>query len=496
MEQLLTAAQMRAADEATIESGISSRELMERAAKAALSVLKKDFDTSLVLFLCGSGNNGGDGLAMARFFAQKGGLARVIYLGKLTESGAPDTSCMSEECAKQFSLLPPSVEICTDLKTDDATAAVDAVFGIGLTRPIQGRAAEAIIALRSTEIPVLALDIPSGIHADTGAILGTALPARQTVAIAAKKWGHMLYPGASFCGEITVADIGIYTENCNGYLVKKSDISDLPPRPARAHKGTFGRVLVIGGCVGMSGAGFLAAKAAMRAGAGLVEIFAPTENRIIYQTQLPEALLTLYDPEQFDEGLLLSALSRADAVAIGMGLSQSEAARRIVTCTLANATAPLIADADALNLIANDPALLALCYGRTHPTVLTPHLGEMSRLSGLPIAELTADMPRNALLYAKNSGTVLVMKDARTVVSNGERLFLNSYGNSGMATGGSGDVLAGVIASFAAQGASPTDAARLGVLVHALAGDAAAASYGNRGMIASDIIEKLCEVLA
>ena len=495
MEQLLTAAQMRDADNTTIQSGIPSRELMERAAHAALSVLEEHFDTSLVLFLCGSGNNGGDGLAMARFFAKKGGNARVIYLGKLTESGAPDTSCMSEECARQFSLLPPSVEICTDLKTDDATAAVDAVFGIGLTRPIQGRAAEAIIALRSTKIPVLALDIPSGIHADTGTILGTALPARQTVAIAAKKWGHMLYPGASFCGEITVADIGIYTENCNGYLVKKSDISDLPPRPARAHKGTFGRVLVIGGCVGMSGAGFLAAKAAMRAGAGLVEIFAPTENRIIYQTQLPEALLTLYDPEQFDESLLLCALSRADAVAIGMGLSQSEVARRIVTCALANATTPLIADADALNLIAKDPALLALCYGRTHPTVLTPHLGEMSRLSGLPIAEIAANMPQNALLYAKNSGTVLVMKDARTVVSDGERSFLNAYGNSGMATGGSGDVLAGVIASFAAQGASPTDAARLGVLAHALAGDAAAATYGNRGMIASDIIEKLCEVL-
>jgi NAD(P)H-hydrate epimerase len=495
MEQLLTAAQMRTADEATIHSGIPSRELMERAARAALSVLEESFDTSLVLFLCGSGNNGGDGLAMARFFAEKGGKARVIYLGKLTEKGLPDTNCMSEECARQFSLLPSSVELCTDLKTDGATAAVDAVFGIGLTRPIQGRAAEAIIALRSTEIPVLALDIPSGIHADTGAILGTALPARQTVAIAAKKWGHMLYPGASFCGEITVADIGIYTENCNGYLVKKSDIADLPPRPARAHKGTFGRVLVIGGCVGMSGAGFLAAKAAMRAGAGLVEIFAPAENRIIYQTQLPEALLTLYDPEQFDESLLLSALSRADAVAIGMGLSQSEVARRIVTCALANTTVPLIADADAVNLMANDPSLLALCYGRTHPTVLTPHLGEMSRLSGLPIAELTADMPQHALLYAKNSGTVLVMKDARTVISDGERLFLNPYGNSGMATGGSGDVLAGVIASFAAQGASPTDAARLGVLAHALAGDAAAATYGNRGMIASDIIEKLCEVL-
>lgn len=495
MEQLLTAAQMRAADEATIQSGIPSRELMERAARAALSVLEKSFDTSLVLFLCGSGNNGGDGLAMARFFAERGGNARVIYLGKLSETGLPDIDCMSEECRRQFSLLPSSVEVCSDLKSKEATAAVDAIFGIGLTRPIEGRVAEAINALRATAIPVLALDIPSGIHADTGAVLGTALPAKQTVAIAAKKWGHMLYPGTSFCGEITVADIGIYAENCDGHVVKKSDIFNLPPRPARAHKGTFGRVLVIGGSVGMSGAGFLAAKAAMRAGAGLVEIFAPTENRIIYQTQLPEALLTLYNSEQFDESLLLSALSRSDAVAIGMGLSQSETARRIVTCALANTRVPLIADADALNLMASDPSLLALCYGRTHPTILTPHLGEMSRLSGRSIAELTANMPHHALSFAKNSGTVLVMKDARTIISDGDQLFLNPYGNSGMATGGSGDVLAGVIASFAAQGAAPTDAARLGVLAHALAGDAAAATYGNRGMIASDIIEQLCEVL-
>ena len=495
MEQLLTAVQMRAADEATIRSGTSSRELMERAARAALSVLEESFDTSLVLFLCGSGNNGGDGLAMARFFAQKGGRARVIYLGKLTEKGLPDTNCMSEECARQFSLLPRTVEVCTEVNTDGATAAVDAIFGIGLARPIEGKAAETIQKIRATAIPVLAIDIPSGIDADTGAIMGTALPARHTVAIAARKWGHLLYPGASLCGEITVADIGIRADGCNGYMVQKSDILDLPTRPTRAHKGTFGRVLVIGGSVGMSGAGFLAAKAAMRAGAGLVEIFAPKQNRVIYQTQLPEALLTLYDPDQFDEALLLSALSRADAVAIGMGLSQSECARRMVSIALASAKVPLIADADALNLMASDPALLALCYGRFYPTILTPHLGEMSRLSGQSIATLTADIPQNALSFAKNSGAVLVMKDARTVISNGETLFLNPYGNSGMATGGSGDVLAGVIASFSAQGASPTDAARLGVLAHALAGDAAAATYGNRGMIASDIIEKLCEVL-
>ena len=245
----------------------------------------------------------------------------------------------------------------------------------------------------------------------------------------------------------------------------------------------------------MSGAAYFAAKAALRAGAGLVEIFAPHDNRIIYQTQLPEALLTLYDPNALDETVLKAAISRADAVAIGMGLTQSEAAARMVACTLKNADVPVIADADALNLISQDPALMAHCATRTAPTVLTPHLGEMSRLTGIPVPLLAVDLPKHAEAYAKACGAIVALKDARTVISDGESLYLNTYGNSGMATGGSGDVLAGVIASFAAQGASPMDAARLGVLAHALAGDAAMERCGNHGLMASDIIDGLCRVL-
>ena len=495
MSELLTAAEMRAADEETIQGGIPSRTLMERAAKAALEVLEREFDTTLVLFLCGNGNNGGDGLAMARFFAEKGGRARVIYQGQLTEQGAPDPAFMSTECARQLSLLPDTVELCTTLDTAGATAAVDALFGIGLTRPIEGVQRACIEALRATAIPVLALDIPSGVHANTGAILGTALPAAHTVTMAAHKWGLHLYPGASLCGRITVADIGIHVNTPGGHLMKKSDLTALPSRHARAHKGTFGRVLIMGGSVGMSGAGYFAAKAALRAGAGLVEICAPLDNRIIYQTQLPEALLTLYDPRQEDEQAWLAAISRADAVAIGMGLSQSQVARRMVTCALSATHAPLILDADALNLIAADPLLSDLCKHRTAPTVLTPHLGEASRLTGLPIPMLTSDLPTHARALARRWNAVWVMKDARTVVSDGQQLFLNTFGNSGMATGGSGDVLAGIIASFAAQGATALDAARLGVLAHALAGDAAMQQYGNHGLMASDIIEGLCRVL-
>ncbi|MBQ7971690.1 MAG: NAD(P)H-hydrate dehydratase, partial [Clostridia bacterium] len=316
-----------------------------------------------------------------------------------------------------------------------------------------------------------------------------------TVAIAALKWGHLLYPGAALCGEITTVDIGIDAQCSKGKLLEKDMLAQLPPRPARAHKGTFGRVLTIGGSVGMSGAAYFAAKAALRAGCGLSEIFTPADNRIIYQTQLPEALLTLYDPNNLDTSLLLAALSRADAVALGMGLSQSETAKEIVALVLKHAEVPLIVDADALNLIAEDPKLHRLCIDRCAPTVLTPHLGEMSRLCRVDIPSLAAHMVQHAKVLATQSKAILVMKDARTLITDGDIVYLNPYGNSGMATGGSGDVLAGVIAALAAQGASPIDAARLGVLAHALAGDAAHEQYGNHGLMASDIIDGLCRVL-
>ena len=495
MHEILTAAEMRAADERTIQSGTPSRTLMERAAGAALQVLKEQFDIACTLFLCGSGNNGGDALAMARFLAEENHRVRVLYLGALDSKGAPDTAKMSVECARQYSLLPASATLQTTLDLTDVTAVVDGIFGIGLTRPIEEPIKGVIEAVRASSLPVLALDIPSGINADNGAVMGIALPAKHTVSMAAEKWGHYLYPGTMLCGILTVADIGIYAENYKGNLMTKSDIYAIPPRPPRAHKGTYGRVLVIGGAVGMSGAAYFSAKAALRAGAGLVEIFAPQENRIIYQTQLPEALLTLYDPEALDESLLKAAISRADAVAIGMGLTQSETAARMVACALTNVDVPLIVDADALNLIAQNPTLTAHCAVRTAPTILTPHLGEMSRLTGAPVPLLAADLPKHAEAYAKAYGAIVVLKDARTVVSDGETLYLNTYGNSGMATGGSGDVLAGVIASFAAQGASPMDAARLGVLAHALAGDDAMKRCGNHGMMASDIIDGLCHVL-
>ena len=495
MSVILTAAQMRAADEKTINGGVPSQTLMERAARAALQVLEERFDTTHTLILCGSGNNGGDGLAMSRFLAEKGKKVSVLYFGKRLADGTPDTAAMSTECARQFSLLPTKVCQQSELQTSGVTAVVDAVFGIGLCRPIEGALAEVLRAIAATAIPVLALDIPSGIHANNGQLLGVALPAKITVAIAAAKWGHFLYPGAHFCGEIKVVDIGIYADAPSAHIVRKSDLLELPSRPARAHKGTFGRVLVIGGSVGMSGAAYFSAKAALRAGAGLVEIFAPSENRIIYQTQLPEALLTLYDPQKFDEAQLIAAIKRADAIAIGMGLGQNDLTYQMLALALEHSTVPMVIDADALNVLSLSPALRELCSVTKTPKILTPHLGEASRLLSQLVPVIAQDLPHFSKQLSQTLSVVTVLKDARTVITDGTQSYLNTYGNSGMATGGSGDVLAGVIASFAAQGATAINAARLGVTAHALAGDAALEACGNHGLMASDIIDGLCRVL-
>ncbi len=495
MSMILTAAEMKAADEKEISCGTPSRVLMERAAKAALAVLKAHFSTERVLFLCGGGNNGGDGLAMARFFAEEGGNALVCYAGAW-KNGAPDTQKMSAECAVQLSLLPKNVPVQRELALDGVTAVADALFGIGLTRDIEGERADLIQRINASGIPVLAVDIPSGVDADNGAVRGVAIRAAHTVSMAAYKFGHFLFPGTLLCGKLHLADIGIPVPQDAARLPEECDLSRLPPRPARAHKGTFGRVLVIGGSYAMSGAAYLAAKAAYRAGAGLVEILAPEANRVIYQTQLPEALLTLYDPENLDKNALRAAIDRADAIAIGMGLGNAPVVTKLVDTVLACAKVPVVVDAEALNELARGGEIRARLSVCKAPLILTPHLGEAARLFACSIPQIAADPVGIATQMARSLAAVTVLKDARTVITDGVHLSLNAKGNSGMATGGSGDVLAGVIAAFLAAGVPPFTAAELGVLTHAMAGDAAKELHGSHGLMASDIIDALSCVLS
>ena len=274
----------------------------------------------------------------------------------------------------------------------------------------------------------------------------------------------------------------------------KQDLALLPPRPQNGHKGTFGRVLIVGGSLCMSGAGYLAARAALRAGCGLCEIFCPWENRVIYQTQLPEALLTCYTQEEPAKPLP-TALDRADAVAFGMGLAQGEVTKKLLFSVLTGCVKPLVIDADGLNVLAAEKPLFDFVRRYPAPVVLTPHMGEMSRLTGIAIAELKSDPLTHAAALAEKTGAVVVLKSDRTIVTDGKSAARNVFGNSGMATAGSGDVLAGITAAFLARGMNACDAARCAVSAHALAGDAAKEKRGENGMIASDIIDGLCAVL-
>ena len=492
MIPLLSANEMQAADARTIACGTPSLTLMERAAQAALDELLSRFDTSKTLFLCGPGNNGGDGFAMARLFAERVGAAEVYFFGKEAH-GKPDPTAMSDACATQYKSCPLPVKTNTVPTLNGVTVVVDALFGIGLSRPLEGLLADVIDTVNTARIPVLAVDMPSGVNADTGAVMGHALRATHTVTMAAKKRGQLLFPGATLCGTLSVADIGVRVRDSSAHLLEQSDLATLPPRPRAAHKGSFGRVLVIGGSVGMSGAAHLAAKAAYRAGAGLVEIFAPEQNRVIHQIALPEALITAYDPDNVDADTLRAAVSRADAIAIGMGLSRAAHTATLIALVLECARCPVVFDADALNVIATTPVLRAALHFHDGKKILTPHLGEAARLAAKQIPEIARDLPTAAAALAEELSATVVLKDAHTVIAKGGALFVCPFGNSGMATGGSGDVLSGVIAAFAAAGdASP---ALHGVLAHALAGDAACQKLGSHATMASDVADALSSVL-
>ncbi len=509
---LLTASQMRACDAAAIKGGEPSQTLMERAARGALQILCDAPEISLhrrhrLVVLCGGGNNGGDGFAMARFAKETGYEVVACYAG---ENSVPDLSkSMQPECARQYSLWTEAGgETLTALPIIDHTRdiLIDALLGIGLKSAPRPEMAEWIRAANGSGARILSVDLPSGVNADTGDVPGETIHATLTVTIAYPKIGLLLYPAAAHVGRLAVCPIGVTTKALEtesaprAFYLRPEDLGVLYPRPAYANKGTFGRVLVIGGASGMCGAAYFAAKSAYRAGAGLVEILTCPDNRIPLQTLLPEAVLTL-PPEGQDNALLTAALERADAVVLGCGLGQSDTAAALVSAVLGQCHKPLVLDADALNLLAASASLRdELLRNRTAPLVLTPHLGEASRLSGLPITSLTADLPQSARLLAQKYHAVCVLKDARTVVADEERFYIQNRGNSGMATGGSGDCLAGIVASLLAQyraqtDLNPTSLAALATLLHAMAGDDASERLGAPAVMASDIADSIGAVI-
>ena len=496
MKYLLNAEQMKACDRTTIEAfRVPSLVLMERAALAVRDVVLERYpDASRILAVCGSGNNGGDGYAAARLLNLAGRKADVLFVGK-HDRRTEQTALQAE-----IFLAYGGCEIPDDASLKGYDLILDALFGIGLAREVIGRYADVISAVNRVEAPVVAIDIPSGVSADTGQILGCAVEADVTVTMQYGKLGHMLYPGAYNCGEVVVRDVGITDRRVRWdsepvYELEESDLDDLlPKRRPDANKGTYGKLLLIAGGRNMAGAAYLAGAAALRSGIGLVKILSDEANRTILQSSLPEALFAPW-PE---DGNIQEHLEWADSVAAGPGMGQSDISRRILECMLETWSGPMVIDADALNLISKNPGLAGLLR---EDTVITPHPGEMSRLSSLFMDDRqgTAAVAASPVFFARESsralGCVTVMKGANTIISSDGQTFLNSYGNDGMAAGGSGDVLTGIIGALLAQGAQPSDAARAGVLVHSLAGDMAASSLGRRAMKAGDIISYIPEVL-
>ncbi len=507
MQYLLDGKQMKAVDRYNIEEiGIPSLVLMERAALSVAAEAERLCpEGGRALFVCGTGNNGADGLAAARMLFLHGRRAEVLLLGR-------EDRATEEHQAQQSILRKLGVSVYTADsffeydKRERYSLIVDALFGIGLSRPLEGEAAELVSWINREKEEgafVLSVDIPSGISAGTGQVLGTAVKADRTVTFGYEKLGMVFYPGTEYAGRRLVADIGFVPPPDVGSLARAflpGEKGRLPGRTADGNKGTFGRVFLAAGSLGMSGAAYLSGKAAGLSGAGLVQIYTVKENVPVLQTLLPEAILTAAATESSSGGApeagsrLPSFLDRASALVAGPGLSVSPLANRILKQLLEERKErklPCVLDADALNILARERELLGELDERM---ILTPHMGEMARLVGKPVAALKEDPIGAAKSFHETYGAVCVLKDARTVVASGKGIYVNLSGNDGMATGGSGDVLSGILGGLLAGGMEPADAAETGVYLHGLAGDAAASRLGRRSMLAGDILEEVAGV--
>lgn len=465
--------------------GIPSLVLMEKAAMSVAAVLtEREPKDTRILCVCGTGNNGGDGIALARILHEMGYPVAVTVLGQ--------TEHMTEETKKQLEIAvgcQVPVLPLTAVTDGQFDVMVDGIFGIGLSRNVEDIYEKVIDDMNDSGSRIYALDIPSGIHAGTGAIMNTAIQAVCTVTFGVNKLGLVLYPGCTYAGEVIVADIGfpevsVESVQPSAYCYEWDDLSKLlPERPARSHKGTFGKVLVVAGSETMSGACYLAAKAAYRTGAGLVRVISTENNRNVLLTALPEILFSTR--EEIAEGI-----SWADAVVIGPGLGLTDESKELVRYVLENSPVPTVVDGDAIRLCEQITDTL------TDNFILTPHVKEMSYLTGMSVGELQNDIVGTTMDTAEQLGCILAQKDARTVVSDGTECYINLSGNQGMATGGSGDVLAGIIGGLLGQGMEPFTAAKLGVFIHGLAGDAQVADKGDYSLMASDLTEGLPKVLS
>ena len=494
MQLWVNAAQMKAADQYTIQKlGVPSLELMEHAAQACVHVLEDEkVDLSHVCVVCGSGNNGGDGFAIARILQNNRYSVETFCVGNpehYTEETQEQMHRL-QECGGKITYGMP--------QEDSYSVVIDAVFGVGLSRKVEGRYRQVIEQMNRMRGTKFAVDIPSGLSATTGCILGCAFKADYTVTFQLKKIGLELSQGRTMAGKVIVPDIGISTDSiCEDQEIVRTAGKDiyrkmLPDRPEDSNKGTYGRLLVIAGSKGMAGAAYLNAHAAYMTGAGLVRIYTSSDNREILQTLLPEAIITTY--EEYNKEELLSLLTWADGVCIGSGLGMSRLSEKILKTVIEYVKVPCLIDADGLNLLAENNNYLNQMAERRF--VITPHMKEMSRLTGTPVEELKADRIQILKDFISRYRITCVLKDSRTLIASEEKgIRMNLTGNSAMAKAGSGDVLAGVISGWMVQGKEAEDAAELGTYIHGLSGDLAKFEKGVYSVMARDLIEYISKAL-
>jgi NAD(P)H-hydrate epimerase len=478
--RLYTAAQIRELDRSAIDSlGISAHVLMQRAAAAAWRALRARWPQARrVVVFCGSGNNGGDGYLLACMARDAGMQTSVIALAP------PAKGDVERACAEWRTARGAILDV--DENLPEADIYVDAIFGTGLTRSVDAATHSLIEQINASKRPVLALDVPSGIHADTGEALGAAVRAATTITFVAHKRGLLTGAALDHCGELVLDTLGL-PDTLYNKLPFDARLLDmqrmarwLPPRARAAHKGDYGHVLAIGGDAGMGGAIRLCGEAALRVGAGLVSVATRAENVIALNAGRPELMAHAVK----DALTLHPLLQRAHVVALGPGLGQGEWSRALWQGALASGR-PIVIDADGLNLLARRVVHLP-----TH-TVLTPHPGEAARLLECDTAAITRDRFAAVRELAQEYGSVIVLKGAGTLVAHPDgEIAVCPWGNPGLASGGTGDVLTGIIAGLLAQGLNPWRAARLGVALHAQAGDAAAKN-GEAGLLASDLFPHL-----
>lgn len=506
--KIVTSAQMRDIDHAVIgEMRIPGLRLMENAGKGVADTLLKHFpEANSVGFLCGKGNNGGDGLVCARHLLQRGKSVEVFLLAK-----ADDLKGDAKANVTAYLSLTPQPRL-TEITTEDQLkqaslslkkfdVLVDALLGTGTSGQIRGLTSLAVDIMNNTEKPIVSIDMPTGLDADRGTTLGKCIKPQLTITLGLPKVGLVTYPGAKHVGHLEIVDIGIpekVIREKHVYLnwITEDEIATLlPSRDPDSHKGSYGHVLVLAGSPGLTGAATLTSLAGLRSGAGLVTLGIPHSLQSAMATKLTEVMTwglpetAKHSLDMNAEPLILDFLHKANVLAVGPGISTHEQTLALVRRLIQASTRPMVIDADGLSAFSQDPVV---CKSAKVPLILTPHPGEMARL----IHSTTKDVQSNrigiAQKFAKEYKVYLVLKGARTIIAEpGGQVYLNPTGNPGMATGGAGDVLTGIIAGFLAQGLSPLEACLLGTYLHGSAGDIAVGDLTQFSLIAGDLLTYL-----